>query len=73
MTDHLSNWIDKLIPWLLTDGLQIVFIIIGAIIINKITCKFIEKAVRITIVPDHLTTPEGEIKREVIFFLPPLK
>jgi moderate conductance mechanosensitive channel len=64
MTDHLSNWIDKLIPWLLTDGLQIVFIIIGAIIINKITCKFIEKAVRITIVPDHLTTPEGEIKRE---------
>jgi small conductance mechanosensitive channel len=32
-----------IIPWLLTSGIKIVFIIIGSLILNKVIVTFIEK------------------------------
>lgn len=64
MKEHLSQWADQIIPWLLSSGIQILFIAIGAFIISKIVTKFIEKAVRIAIVADNYTSLAGEKKRE---------
>ena len=68
MTEITNKYLDKyaelVIPWLLTNGVKIIFIIIGAIILNKIVTSFIEKAVRIAVRPDGISSQEAEEKRE---------
>ena len=68
MTEIAQKYLDKyaelVIPWLLTNGLKIIFIIIGAIILNKVITSFIEKAVRIAVRPDGISSQEAEEKRE---------
>ena len=68
MTEITNKYLDKyaelVIPWLLTNGVKIIFIIIGAIILNKIVTGFIEKAVRIAVRPDGISSQEAEEKRE---------
>lgn len=68
MTEITNKYLDKyaelVIPWLLTNGVKIFFIIIGAIILNKIVTSFIEKAVRIAVRPDGISSQEAEEKRE---------
>jgi small conductance mechanosensitive channel len=53
-----------IIPWLLTSGIKIVFIIIGSLILNKVIVTFIEKAVRIAVRPDGISSKDAEEKRE---------
>jgi small conductance mechanosensitive channel len=47
MQEILMKYTDKyaelIIPWLLTSGLKIVFIVIGSLILNKVIITFIEK------------------------------
>lgn len=68
MTEIVQKYLDKyaelVIPWLLTNGVKIIFIIIGAIILNKVITSFIEKAVRIAVRPDRTSSQEAEEKRE---------
>lgn len=68
MTEIAQKYLDKyaelVIPWLLTNGVKIIFIIIGAIILNKVITSFIEKAVRIAVRPDGISSQEAEEKRE---------
>lgn len=64
LINHTDQYIELIIPWLLTSGIKITFIIIGAFILTKITTKFIEKAVRIAVRPDGLSSKEAEEKRE---------
>lgn len=68
MTEITNKYLDKyaelVIPWLLINGVKIIFIIIGAIILNKIVTSFIEKAVRIAVRPDGISSQEAEEKRE---------
>jgi small conductance mechanosensitive channel len=55
MQEILMKYTDAyavIIPWLLTSGIKIVFIIIGSLILNKVIVTFIEKAVRIAVRPD---------------------
>jgi small conductance mechanosensitive channel len=47
-------------PWLLTSGIKIVFIIIGSLILNKVIVTFIEKAVRIAVRPDGISSKDAE-------------
>lgn len=61
---YLKDYSELIIPWLLTSGVKIVFIIAIAYFLNKILNKFIEKAVRIAIRPDRYSSKEAEEKRE---------
>ena len=60
----LLNWEELIIPWLLTHGIKILIIITGAIILNYIGKKIIERAVRIAVVADNYSSRESELKRE---------
>ena len=68
MNEIVNKYIDKyaelIIPWVLTSGIKIIFIIIGALILNKIIAGFIQKAVRIAVRPDGISSQEAEEKRE---------
>lgn len=64
MKEHFLKWIEYLVPWLLSHGIKIVFIIIGAFILNKVLHKVIDKAIRIAIRSDGFTSKEAEEKRE---------
>lgn len=61
---HFEAWSSKLIPWLIHHGIKIIIIFIGAWILNKVLLKLIDKAVRIAVVPDPLSSPDAEKKRE---------
>lgn len=61
---HFQNWLQELLPWLIQHGIKI--ILIGGIgyIVYKVLLKVIDKAVRIAVVPDPLSSPDAEKKRE---------
>jgi len=61
---YFEKYSELIIPWLLTSGVKVVFIIIAALILNKIIVRFIEKAVRIAVRPDGISSKEAEEKRE---------
>lgn len=63
-TKYINEYSELIIPWLLTNGIKIVFIIIIAVFLNKILNRFIQKAVRIAIRPDRYSSKEAEEKRE---------
>ena len=68
MQDLFQKYIEKyselIIPWLLTSGVKVIFIIIAALILNKIIVRFIEKAVRIAVRRDGIPSKEAEEKRQ---------
>jgi moderate conductance mechanosensitive channel len=64
MKEFLNEWTESLLPWFMTHGLKIIFIAIGAFIIEKVVHKFIERAVRIAVTPNGFASKEAEEKRE---------
>jgi small conductance mechanosensitive channel len=52
------------IPWVLTSGVKIIFIIIGTLIQIKIIAGFIQK-VRIAVRPDGISSQEAEEKEKI--------
>lgn len=54
----------QVIPWLLSNGLKILFIIVGVFILNKILRSLVERLVRKLIVPSRYHSKEAEEKRE---------
>ena len=64
LNKYINNYAELVIPWILTSGIKIIFIIIGAFILNKIVGGFIQKAVRIAVRPDGISSQEAEEKRE---------
>jgi small conductance mechanosensitive channel len=48
------------------SGIKIIFIIIGSFILNKIIVRFIEKAVRITVRPDGISSKKQRKKRATL-------
>lgn len=69
--NNLFDYIDKtewisnsLIPWLTSHGLAIALIIIGTIIIKKITLRFIDRLIRRAVSSSSFRTSDAEIKRE---------
>jgi small-conductance mechanosensitive channel len=61
---YMEEYAELVFPWLLTSGLKVVFFIIGAIVLTKVITTFIEKAVRIAVRPDGISSKEAEEKRE---------
>ena len=64
MEETIKNWTTLIVPWLLSHGIKIILIVVGAFLINKIVTRIIIKAVRIAVVPDRSMSKEAEIKRE---------
>jgi small conductance mechanosensitive channel len=64
MKEHFETWSATVFPWFLAHGIRIILIIAGAVILHKILIKFIDKAVRIAVVPDPHSSPDAEKKRE---------
>ncbi len=64
-TDTIFTYIhDSVFPWLLSEGIMIVAMIIGALIVIRFSHFFITKAIRKVIVADKFLTPQAEEKRE---------
>src|SRR5215204_4049077 len=61
---QFANWLNMMFPWFLAHGIKIIVILIAAVVLNRIAIKLIEKAVRLAVLPDPLSSPEGEKKRE---------
>lgn len=57
-------WLESLVPWLLSHGIRLAVILIGAYVLNKIAAKGIEKIVRVAVVADKFLSEEAEKKRE---------
>tara|TARA_R110001583_G_scaffold73483_3_gene204430 strand:- start:2396 stop:3247 length:852 start_codon:yes stop_codon:yes gene_type:complete len=64
MKEYFAEWTELLVPWLLSNGVRVVGIIIGAYFINKIITKSIDKTVRLAVVPNNYSSKESEKKRE---------
>ncbi|SMO57866.1 mechanosensitive ion channel family protein [Solitalea koreensis] len=64
MKEILTSWIENLIPWLLSQGIKIIFIVIGGYVLNKVLKKFIEKTVRISVITDTRLSKHAQKKRE---------
>ncbi len=64
MKESLQKWIDLIIPWLLSHGIKIVIIAVGAFLLHRIASRIIIKAVRIAVVRDSSMSEDSEKKRE---------
>lgn len=64
MKQKLQEWYEQILPWLLTHGLKILIIAVGAYILSKVLNRFIEKVTRIAVTPDKSSSKQAEIKRE---------
>ncbi len=64
MEESLREWIDKIVPWLLTHGIKILLIAAGTFILNRILAKIIDRAIRLAVVRDETMTVEAERQRE---------
>jgi small conductance mechanosensitive channel len=64
MKETFTNWIELILPWLLSHGIKILAIGIGAFILDRIAVKIIRKAVVIAVITDDSMSEEAENKRE---------
>ncbi len=64
MGETIKNWAELIWPWLLTHGVRIVIIVVGAIVIDRILSRIIRKAVVVAVVADSSTSDDSEKKRE---------
>lgn len=61
---YWAEWTEQLLPWLMTHGLRIVGILVGAWILHKLAQRFITRIVRVSVTLDRHETVEAERKRE---------
>ena len=64
MEEFIVRWHEVILPWLLSHGLRILIILVGAIILQKIVRKFIRRALRLAMVADESMSEESRIRRE---------
>jgi moderate conductance mechanosensitive channel len=64
MKEQLIDWNNIVIPWLMSHGVKIVFIVIGAYVVKAVAKKFIEKTIRIAVVSNSHLSKEAERQRE---------
>jgi small conductance mechanosensitive channel len=64
MSEQLSAWFDNLLPWLLSHGINILIIIVGTFVLNKIMGRIIKRSVKIAVATNSQVSKEAEEKRE---------
>lgn len=64
MQEYLLNLSQQIVPWLMTHGVKIIFILVGAYILHKIARKFIIKMIQVAVGAKSSISAEDERKRE---------
>lgn len=64
MSEKLSEYYALLSGWIILHGLRIVLIVVLALILNRIACRYIEKIVRRVVIANRFLSAEAERKRE---------
>ncbi len=64
MSEIWKEYSEQFLPWLMTHGIRIVGILIGAYVINMVLRRSIDKIVRLSVKRDQYESAEGERKRE---------
>ena len=64
MKEEIMKWSEAILPWLLSHGLRIVIIVVGAYFLNKIINKVVERSIRSAILPRNFVSKAAETKRE---------
>ncbi|MFO7868984.1 MAG: mechanosensitive ion channel, partial [Bacteroidales bacterium] len=64
MKEKFMDVLNQLTPWFLSNGLRIVFLIIGGIIVFKILSAIIKKTVEFGVIHDKEAHPDSEKKRK---------
>jgi len=64
MKETFITWAESILPWLLTHGIKIVFIALGAYILKRIIHGVIVRAIRIAVKSEAFQSKEAEKKRE---------
>lgn len=64
MEEKFVEVLESLIPWLMSNGIRILLIVVGAIVISKVITKIIERAIRVAVVSSAYDSKEAEEKRE---------
>lgn len=64
MEEKFVEVLESLIPWLMSNGVRILLILVGAIVISKVITKIIERAIRVAVVGSAYDSKEAEEKRE---------
>jgi small-conductance mechanosensitive channel len=60
----VEKWTELLIAWILSHGIKIVLITVGAYILSKLSKKFIEKMIKVAVVSSKYLTEQAKEKRE---------
>ena len=61
---YWNNWVDQLIPWLLTHGLRIIILIVIAYVFNYLARRLIIKIIKVSVTSDYHQSVVAEKKRE---------
>lgn len=64
MNEMIKEWSVQVGPWLMSHGLRILVIVIGAYFLNIILRRFIIRVVRLSVTMDHHQSADAEKKRE---------
>ncbi|MDZ4746999.1 MAG: mechanosensitive ion channel family protein [Saprospiraceae bacterium] len=61
---YWNEWSSQLMPWLLTHGIRILFIIAAAYVLNYVARRLMEKIVKVTVTAAYYQSEIAERKRE---------
>lgn len=64
LQEYWDNFVVSIIPWILTHGLAILFILLGAYVLNFLAKQFIRKIVRVSVTSRSHESELSEQKRE---------
>jgi len=64
MEETFNNWIELIVPWLLSHGIRILIIGIVAFLLDRISIRLIRRAVKLAVVLDGTTSEDAEKKRK---------
>jgi moderate conductance mechanosensitive channel len=64
MEEIFKNWLELIVPWLLSHGIKIIIIGVGAFLLDRIAVRLIRRTVMIAVIADSTKSEEAEQKRE---------
>ena len=62
--NYWQSWTENIVPWLLTHGIRILFVIIIAYVLNYVISRVVAKIVRMSVTADRHQSEAAEQKRE---------
>lgn len=63
MSEQITKWLENFLPWLLSHGINILIVAVGAFFLNKVLGRIISRSVRIAVTSNSQVSPEAEKKK----------